>query len=58
LKFGVGQLANHSEVRLIDMSETDGSRNVRFVMRFAAACQYEFAKDFVTYGITNSANDA
>ena len=58
LKFGVGQLANHSEVRLIDMAETDGSRNVRFVMRFAAAVQYEFAEDFVTYGIVNSANEA
>ena len=58
LKFGVGRLEDHGEVKLIDMSETDGSRNVRFVMRFSAAVQYEFAKDFVTYGIVNSANDA
>ena len=58
LKFGVGELANHGEVRLIDTAETLGDRNVRFVMRFAAAVQYEFAADFVTYGITNSANPA
>lgn len=56
LKFGVGRLEDHGEVQLIDMAETDGSRNVRFVMRFSAAVQYEFAKDIVTYGITNSAN--
>ena len=56
LKFGTGLLSDHSEVRLIDMSETDGSKNIRFVMRFTAAVQYTFAKDIVTYGIVNSAN--
>ena len=58
LKFGVGDLANHGEVKLLDMADVDASRNVRFVMRFSAGVQYEFAKDFVTYGITNSANPA
>ena len=56
LKFGVGRLQDHGEVRMIDMQENDGSRNVRFIMRFSAAVQYEFAKDFVTYGIVNNAN--
>ena len=56
LKFGTGLLSDHSEVRLIDMAETDGSKNVRFVMRFTAAVQYTFAKDIVTYGIANTVN--
>jgi len=56
LKFGTGLLNDHSEVKLIDMADIDGSQNVRFIMRFTAAVQYEFAQDFVTYGITNSAN--
>jgi len=58
LKFGTGLLSDHSEVRLLDMAENDGSQNVRFIMRYTAAVQYEFAQDFVTYGITNSANPA
>jgi len=58
LKFGTGLLNDHSEVKLIDMADIDGSQNVRFIMRFTAAVQYEFAQDFVTYGITNSANPA
>jgi hypothetical protein len=56
LKFGTGLLSDHSEVRVIDTSETLGDKNVRFIMRFTAAVQYEFAQDFVTYGIPNSAN--
>ena len=56
LKFGTGLLSDHSEVRLIDTSETLGDKNVRFVMRFTAGVQYTFAKDIVTYGIVNSAN--
>jgi len=56
LKFGTGLLADHSEVQLIDMAPIDGSKNVRFIMRFTAAVQYLFAKDIVTYGIPNSAN--
>jgi hypothetical protein len=58
LKFGTGLLSDHSEVRIIDTSETLGDKNVRFVMRFTAAVQYTFAKDIVTYGIVNSANPA
>jgi hypothetical protein len=56
LKFGTGLLADHSEVQLLDMSQIDGSKNCRFIMRFTAAVQYLFAKDIVTYGIPNSAN--
>lgn len=56
LKFGTGLLSDHQEVRVLDTAETLGDQNVRFVMRFTAAVQYEFAQDFVTYGIVNSVN--
>ena len=56
LHFGTGLLSDHNEVKVLDMADLDGSQNVRFVMRYTAGVQYEFAQDFVTYGITNSAN--
>ncbi len=57
LHFGTGLLNDTNKVKVIDMEDNDGSQNVRFVMRYTAAVQYEFAQDFVTYGIVNSAND-
>jgi hypothetical protein len=56
LFFGTGLLSDRNEVRVIDMSEIDGSQNVRVVMRFTAGVQYAQVGDIVTYGITNSAN--
>lgn len=56
LYFGTGLLSDHNEVKVIDMSEIDGSQNVRFVMRLTAGVQYSIVEDIVTYGITNSAN--
>jgi hypothetical protein len=56
LFFGTSLLSDQNEVRVIDMSETDGSMNVRVVMRFAAGVQYGIVEDIVVYGITNSAN--
>ena len=56
LYFGTGLLADHNEVKVIDMSDIDGSQNVRVVMRFTAGVQYGIVNDIVTYGITNSAN--
>jgi hypothetical protein len=56
LFFGTGLLSDHNEVKVIDMSELDGSQNVRVVMRFTAGVQYGIIEDIVTYGITNSAN--
>jgi hypothetical protein len=38
------------------MADIDGSQNVRLIMRYTAGCQYGFAGDIVTYGITNAAN--
>ena len=56
LYFGTGLLADHNEVKVLDMSDLDGSDNVRVVMRFTAGVQYGVIDDIVTYGITNSAN--
>lgn len=56
LFFGTSLLSDQNEVRVLDMSETDGSMNVRVIMRFAAGVQYGIVEDIVTYGITNSAN--
>lgn len=56
LYFGTGVLSDTNEVKVIDMSDIDGSDNVRVVMRFTAGVQYGIVEDIVTYGITNSAN--
>jgi len=56
LFFGTGLLADHNEVKVIDMADLDGSQNVRVVMRFTAGVQYGIIDDITTYGITNSAN--
>jgi hypothetical protein len=56
LFFGLSLNSDLQEVKVIDMSETDGSQNVRIVMRMAAGVQYAAIEDIVTYGITNSAN--
>jgi hypothetical protein len=47
--FGTGLLADHNEVKLIDMADLDGSQNVRVVMRFTAAVQYGIGADIVLY---------
>jgi hypothetical protein len=40
-----------NEVRVLDMSENDGSQNVRVIMRFTADAKYGFAEDVVSYVI-------
>jgi hypothetical protein len=42
-------MSDQSEVRVIDMAETDGSDNVRVVMRFTAGVQYGIGSDIVLY---------
>jgi hypothetical protein len=56
LYFGTGLLTDMTEVKVIDLSEIDGSQNVRVIMRMSAGVQYGIVEDIVTYGITNSAN--
>lgn len=53
LYFGTGLLADHNEVRVLDMQDLDGSDNVRVIMKFTAGVQYANVEDIVTYGIDN-----
>ena len=56
LFFGTGLLSDNNEVKLLDMSDLDGSENVRIIMRMTAGVQYGNVSDIVTYGITNAVN--
>jgi len=56
LFFGTGLLADHNEVKVLDMADLDGSQNARIIMRFSAGVQLANIEDVVTYGIANSAN--
>ena len=49
LYFGTGLLADHNEVKVIDMADIDGSQNVRIVMRFTAGVEYGIGSDIVLY---------
>ena len=49
LFFGTGLLDDRNEVRVIDMSETDGSQNMRVVMRYTAGVQIGIGSDIVYY---------
>lgn len=54
--FGCGLQNDENVVKLIDMEPTDGSENVRLVMKMTGAVQYYNVEEIVTYGVTNSAN--
>ena len=56
LFFGCSLLSDLNEVKVIDMSDIDGSQNVRIIMRMAAGAQYANVEDLVTYGIVNAVN--
>jgi hypothetical protein len=49
LVFATGLMADHNEVKVIDMADIDGSQNVRIVMRFSAAVQYVYGSEIVKY---------
>jgi len=49
LFFGTGLLDDRNEVRVIDMADTDGSQNVRVVMRYTAGVQIGIGSDIVLY---------
>jgi hypothetical protein len=49
LYFGCGLLSDNQEVKVLDMSDLDGSKNVRFIMRFTAGVQIGFGADIVYY---------
>ena len=49
LYFGTGLLNDQNEVKVIDMSDIDGSQNVRVIIRFSAGVQHVFGGDIVLY---------
>ena len=49
LYFGTGLLNSTNEVKTLDMSDLDGSNNVRMVMRFTSGVQFGIAADIVSY---------
>jgi len=51
LYFATGLLNDMNEVAVLDLSQIDGSKNCRVVMRFTADAKYGFAEDVVSYGI-------
>jgi hypothetical protein len=48
--FGTGLLSDYNEVKVLDMSNIDGSQNYRIVMRFTSGVQFGIAQDIVYYG--------
>ena len=49
LYFGTGLLSDQNLVKLLDMADLDGSKNVRVIMRFTAGVQYGIGSDVVLY---------
>ena len=49
LYFGTGLMSDYNLVKLIDMADIDGSKNVRVIMRFTAGVQYGIGSDIVLY---------
>jgi hypothetical protein len=51
LYFGTGLVDDQNLVQTIDMAQIDGSKNVRFVMRWTQGLQVGFGADAVVYAI-------
>ncbi len=47
LFFGTGLMNDMNEVKIIDMADIDGSKNVRFVMRFTRGVQFGIGSEIV-----------
>ena len=50
LFFGTGLLSDYNEVKVLDMSNIDGSQNYRIIMRFTSGVQFGIGTDIVYYG--------
>jgi hypothetical protein len=50
LFFGTGLLSDYNEVKVLDMSNIDGSQNYRVIMRFTSGVQFGIGQDIVYYG--------
>ena len=51
LFFGTGLLSDQNEVKVLDMADLDGSKNVRFIARYTASVQYAIVEEIVSYGL-------
>ena len=51
LFFGTGLLADHNEIRMKDMDESDLSGQVRYKMVYTAGVQYANSDEIVYYGL-------
>ena len=49
LYFGTGLLSDQNEIKVLDMADLDGSKNVRFIARYTAAVQIAILEDVVFY---------
>ena len=49
LYFGTGLLADHNEIQVLDMSNLNGSKNIRFIARYTAGVQIGVLEDVVFY---------
>ena len=49
LYFGTGLMSDYNLVKVLDMADLDGSKNVRVIMRFTAGVQYGIGSDIVLY---------
>ena len=49
LWFGTGLLNDKNEVKILDMSDLDGSQNVRFIMRYTGDANYGIGAECVLY---------
>ena len=50
LFFGTGLMSDYNTVKVLDMSNIDGSQNYRVVMRYTAGTQFGIGSDIVYYG--------
>jgi hypothetical protein len=50
LFFGTGLLSDYNEIKVLDMSNIDGSQNYRVIMRYTAGTQFGIGSDIVYYG--------
>jgi hypothetical protein len=50
LFFGTGLLSDYNQVKVIDMSDIDGSQNYRIIMRFTSGVQFGVGQDIVYLG--------
>jgi hypothetical protein len=49
LYFGTGILSDANEIKVLDMADLDGSKNVRFIARYTAGVQIGVLEDVVFY---------